>query len=116
MGSVWSFADREPGAAHQATGGVEGHPAQRVAALDAHPSAGALAIGAFLHKDKLIMVEKLGRKTTNQIQSIRYDVVHIDGLPSVFVHEVDLVDEQGAKQVGPPPVTRSFQGTPWNST
>lgn len=50
VGSVRSFADREPGATHQTTGRVEGHPAQRVAALDTHSSAGTFAIGAFLRQ------------------------------------------------------------------
>jgi hypothetical protein len=48
VGSVRSFTDREPGATHQATRRVEGHPAQRMAALHTHPTAGTFAIGAFL--------------------------------------------------------------------
>jgi hypothetical protein len=52
VGGVRSFADGKPGATHQATRRVEGHPAQRVAALYAHPPAGTFAIGAFLKKKK----------------------------------------------------------------
>jgi hypothetical protein len=110
-----TFAYGEACATHLATCWVEGHTAQRVTALHRNTSASAFAVRAFLSENIfLIIFQWVIFKSTYQIQSIRIDVMHIDGLFPILIHEVNLIDGQGAEQVGPPPIACPFQRSPWN--